>query len=197
MTEDEILSDAQRRDLAAYGSVPDGAAPDDSELLSRAAERVGMTGELAVDPEGIIELMRDDILVVLESVADDDRELVDHPDLLHLAILLRPRSDDERAELEQQNLLDPREPAQAEAGEWTYAWWGSMATKLPRDTPLSTQMETLNRVMNEAEHVVERRELAGFFDRMAWLQHEDDLDDDDVFDDDELDDVDWKPEDDE
>jgi hypothetical protein len=196
MTEDEILSDAQRRDLADYVSATDAATADDSELLSRAAERMGMTGEMAVDPEGIIELMRDDILVVLESVADADRELVDHPDLLHLAILLRPRSADERAELERQNLLDPREPAQAEADEWTYAWWGSMATKLPRDTSLSTQMETLNRVMNEAEHVVERGELAGFFDRMAWLQHEDDLDDD-AFDDDDLDDSDWETEDDE
>jgi hypothetical protein len=199
MTDDEILNDGQRRDLAAYGSVSNPDAADDSELLSSAAERMGMTGELAVDPDGIIELMRDDILVVLESVSDEDRDLVDHPELLHLAILLRPRSEEGRAELERANLLDPREPAQSDsdgmASEWAYAWWGSMATKLARDTPLSTQMETLNRVMNEAELVVEQGELTGFFDRIAWLQHEDEMDDDDDFDDDDLDDDDWQPED--
>jgi hypothetical protein len=196
MSQDEILNDAQRRDLGAYAGIAAADTLADAELLSRAAERIGMTGELAVDPDGVVELMRDDLLVVLESVADEDRDLVDHPELLHLAVLLRPRSDEERAALEAADLLDPREPSQPDAGEWTYAWWGSMATKLPRDTPLSAQMETLNRVLTEAEHVVERRELTGFFDRMAWLQHEDDADDD-AFDDDELDDEDWEPEDDE
>jgi hypothetical protein len=194
MTE-ELLNDEQRRDLAAYAALSDATGVDDSELLSRAADRMGMTGELAVDPDGLIELMRDDILVVLESVADEDRDLVDHPELLHLAVLLRPRNDQERADLERSNLLDPREPAQDDAGEWAYAWWGSMATRLPRDTSLSRQMETLNRVMAEAEQVVERKELAGFFNRISWLQHEDEMGDDDEFDDDELDDDDWQPED--
>lgn len=188
-----ILNDTQRRDLQAYTRAEPGSL-DDAGLLAAAADRMGMTGELAVDADGIIELMRDDALVVLEAVADEDRDLVDHPDLLHLAVLLRVRSADDRAALEKANLLDPDVPGQQATDEWAYAWWGSMATRLPRDTPISAQMEALNRVMGEAEQVLHSRDLTGYFDRMAWLQHEDEMDDDD-FDDDDLDD-DWQPEDD-
>jgi hypothetical protein len=190
-----ILNDTQRRDLQAYSDAEPGSM-DDAGLLSAAADRMGMTGELAVDAEGILELVRDDVLVVLEAVADEDRDLVDHPDLLHLAVLLRVRTAEDRAALEKANLLDPDVPGEAAADDWAYAWWGSMATRLPQDTPISSQMEALNRVMGEAEQVLRNRDLAGFFDRMAWLQHPDDVDDDD-FDDDDLDGDDWQPEDDE
>jgi hypothetical protein len=189
MTADGMLSAAQREELLAYTATAADDAPDDAELLSRAADRIGMTGELAIDQEGVLELQRDNILVVLESVADEDRELVDHPELLHLAILVRPDSPAERKALEKANLLDaPSDPPDV-ADDWTYAWWGSMCTQLPRLTGLSIQLETLNRVMGEAERVMKQRDLTGYFDRMAWLQHEDDIADDE-FDDDELDD-DW------
>jgi hypothetical protein len=193
MTEDRILNAAQREDLARFTGDAAAATLDDATLLARAADRIGMSGEMAVDPEGTIELQRDDILVVIESVSEEDHELVDHPEMLHLAILLRPGSKKERTAFEKANLLDTPEPGQ-DTDEWAYAWWGSMCTKLPRETGISAQMEALDRVMVEAEKVVQKRDLTGFFDRMAWLQHEDDVLGDDDFDDDDLDDDGWDDE---
>jgi hypothetical protein len=169
---DDILNEAQRRELAAYT----GTSVDlnDAELLTRAAERLGMEGELAVDPDGVLELELDDVTVVLEAVADEDRDEVEHPDLLHLAVLLRAASDEERTALNDADLVDDDVTAHGENGEWLPAWWGSICTRLPVDAPISARMEALARVMHEARAVLERRDLTGFFDRIAWLQHDDD-----------------------
>jgi hypothetical protein len=172
---DEILTDAQRRDLAAYT----GTSLDlnDGELLTRAAERMSMEGELAIDPEGVLELELDNVIVVLEAVADEDRAEVEHPDRLYMALLLRAQSDEQRKALRDSDLVDEDAEPYGEAGDWLPAWWGSMCTRLPADASLSSQLEALTRVMQEAQAVLERKDLAGFFDRMAWLQLDDDGED--------------------
>jgi hypothetical protein len=170
----DILTDGQRRDLASFTST--SLDLNDSELLSRAADRIGMEGELAIDPDGILELELDDVIVVLESVADEDRDEVDHPDMLHMAVLLRAATAERRGSLVESDLVDEDASAWDEGGEWVPAWWGSMATRLPQDAPLSTRLEALTRAMQESHGVLERRDLTGFFDRMAWLQMEDEDD---------------------
>lgn len=172
MSDEEILTPAQRRDVAAFADVAEPETLADEDLLSLAAEKIGLTGELAVDPDGILELEREQLLAVLEAVPDEDAHLVDHPDLLHLAVYVRPESEAERRELEAAELLE------AGAGEdeledgWTYAWWGGMCTRLPRDADLPTQLAALHRALTEAETVLERRSLTGFFDRMDWLDND-------------------------
>ncbi|HSJ23321.1 MAG TPA: hypothetical protein VK929_01470 [Longimicrobiales bacterium] len=170
---ESILTATERQDLAQYT----GTSVDlnDEELLTRAAEKIGMAGELAVDPEGVLELELDEVAVVLEKVADEDRDEVDHPELLHLTVLLRAETEDQREALQQADLVDDDTTPYGDDGRWLPAWWGSMCTRLPADTSISTRLETVNRVMDEAQGVVERRELAGFFDRMAWLQHDDEI----------------------
>jgi hypothetical protein len=169
-----ILNPAQRRDLAQYTST--SVDLNDSELLTRAAERLGMEGELAVDPDGVLELELDDVIVVLETVADEDRDDLQHPDMLYLAVLLRASTSDQQQALRDADLIDEDAEAHDEQGEWLPAWWGSMCTRLAADAPISTQLEAVNRVMQEAQAVLARRDVAGFFDRMAWLQLEDDVD---------------------
>lgn len=176
---DDILNDAQRRDLATYTAT--SLDLNDSELLTRAAERMGMEGELAVDPDGVLELELDDVIVILEAVADEDRDSVDHPELLHLAVMLRAPDATARRALIDADLVDedavPDSTGTGDA-EWVPAWWGSMCTRLPVGAPIPDQLEALNRVMQEAHAVVERGEVTGFFDRMAWLQLDDDEDED-------------------
>jgi hypothetical protein len=176
MTED-ILSQAERRELATYTGT--SLDMNDSELLSHAADRMGMEGELAIDPEGVLELELDGVLVVLESVAAEDRDEVDHPDRLHLAVLLDAAEEEARARLREADLLDDDAVPVGDDGRWVPAWWGSMCTRLGDDAPLSTRLEAVNRVMQEAHTVLARGELAGFFDRMAWLQLDDTPDDED------------------
>lgn len=173
----EILTDAERQDLVQYT----GTSRDlsDEELLTRAAEKIGMEGELAVDPEGVLELELDEVAVVLEKVADEDRDEVDHPELLQLTVLLRAESEDQREALMQADLVDDDTTPHGDGGQWLPAWWGSMCTRLPADAAISARLEAVNRVMHEAQAVMERRELAGFFDRMAWIQHEDEITEDD------------------
>jgi hypothetical protein len=170
-----ILNTSQRRDLAQYTST--SVDLNDTELLTRAADRLGMEGELAVDPDGILELELDDVIVVLESVSDEDRNEVLHPDMLHLAVLLRAGSPEQQKALREADLIDEDAEPHDELGEWVPAWWGSMCTRLPADAPISTQLEAIHRVMQEAQAVLARRDLAGYFDRMAWLQLDDDAED--------------------
>jgi hypothetical protein len=181
---DDILSGAQRRDLAAYTST--SVDLNDGELLTRAAERMGMEGELAIDPEGVLELEFDGIIVVLESVAEEDRAEVEHPENLYLAVLLRASTDEERNKLLEADLVDEDAEPYGDGGDWLPAWWGSMCTRLSADASLSDQLEALNRVMHEAQAVRQRGELAGFFDRMAWLQLDDDSAEDEGERDDEV-----------
>jgi len=172
MADEEILSPEQRRDVAAFADVPERNELNDEELLARAAEKIGLTGELAVDPDGILELERDDMLAVLEAVPPEDAHLVERPDLLHLAVYVRPASDEERLELEQAELLDAGSPEDELEDGWIYTWWGGMCTSLPRETDLPTQLTALERALVEAEAVMERRSLGNFFERMQWLDND-------------------------
>lgn len=172
MADEEILSPQQRRDIAAFAGVPELNELNDEELLSRAAEQIGLTGELAVDPEGILELERDELLAVLEAVPAEDAHLVERPDLLHLAVYVRPESEAERRELEEAELLEAGAVENELEDGWTYAWWGEMCTRLPRETDLPTQLTALHRALTEAETVLERRHLGDFFERMQWLDND-------------------------
>lgn len=189
MEDDRILTPAQRQDLAAATGMTSTDTTSDEELISRFAEQIDMSGELAVDPDGVLELELDDVLVALHSVPDEDRDLADNPDLLHLSVMLRPGSDEELARLEEAELLDAGEDRHGENEEWVYAWWGSLCTQLPRDAEISTQLKALHRVMEEAQRVLERGSVGDFFERLDWLRHDEDLDDDDDDDDVEDDDV--------
>jgi hypothetical protein len=173
---DDILTDAQRRDLADYAGVSAGPALDDAALLGAAAERIGLEGEMAVDPDGLIELERGDLLVILEAVAGEDAQYVDRPDLLHLGVYVKADSAGRRAELEAAGLLEPADAdgAQEVEGGWVLAWWGTSATTLPRDAPLPAQMEAMHRVMNSSEAVLERGAIGPFFDELdGFLLDED------------------------
>jgi hypothetical protein len=174
---EDILTDAERRDLAHYAGVSAGPSLDDAALLGVVAEKIGLEGEMAVDPDGILELERGDVLVVLETVSDDDVDHVDRPDLLHLGVYLRTGSDADRSALEEAGLLEPASPgdgADVEAG-WSLAWWGAACTTLPRDAALPARMEALHRVMNSAEAVLARGELGSFFEELdSLLLDEDD-----------------------
>jgi hypothetical protein len=167
---DEMLSAAQRQALAAYAGIDRPDAVDDAALLEAVADRIGMTGELSIDPAGVVELMRGDILVALEAVADEDHELVEHPDQLQLAVFLRA-APGARAELEQAGLLDAEDDDTFD-DNWSYAPWGAMCTRLARDAGLPVQMEALERAMAEAEAAVEGRDAAAFQQRLAALQHD-------------------------
>jgi hypothetical protein len=177
MDDEQILTTAQRADLAAANGIADAAGMSDADLLTQFAERIDMSGELAVDPDGVLELESDDVLVALQTVPDEDRELADNPDLLHLSILLRPESDAERAKLEAAELLDAGEGRHGENDEWIHAWWGSLCTVLPRDASITQQLEALNRVMDEAQRVLERGSVGDFFERLEGIRHDDDLED--------------------
>jgi hypothetical protein len=173
MAKEEILTAQQRRDVAAYTGTADPDALDDEELLTIAADRIGMEGELAVDAGGMVELSRDNLLVILESVEAEDAHYVEHPDRLHLAVYVRPESDGERRELEDANLLEAaQEQGAVEADGWTYAWWGAMCTNLPKDADLPTQMETLQRVITEAEAALAEQSPDRFVEGTRWLEHE-------------------------
>jgi len=172
MADEDILTPAQRRDIAAFAEVPELNELNDEELLARAAEKIGLTGELAVDADGILELERDDLLAVLEAVPAEDAHLVERPDLLHLAVYVRPASDTERQELEAAELLEAGATEDELEDGWTYAWWGGMCTKLPRETDLPTQLTALHRALSEAETVLEQRALGDFFERMQWLDND-------------------------
>ena len=149
-----ILTTSQRDALVSYVRIANAAELDDEALLEAVAEKIGMTGEMSLDPDGIVELMRGDILVALHAVSDDDLETVDHPEQLQLAVFLRPTSAADRAELEQSQLIEPYEDADADE-DWAIAGWGAICTRLPRDANLAQQMEVLEQVMTEAEAVVE------------------------------------------
>jgi hypothetical protein len=177
VSDDPILTATQRRELLAFA----GAANpdmDDADLLGAAAEQIGLFGEMAIDADGVLELERGDVMVVLESVAEHDAELVERPDLLHLGIYLRADSPERRSALEEAGLVDPPEPdepvgaADDEAG-WALAWWGALCTRLPRAATLPVQMQALHQVMNEAEAVLERGEVGPFFDRLSDVILED------------------------
>lgn len=171
--EEQILSARQRQETAGWLGVPDAEQLSDEELLTRAADRIGLEGELAIDEEGVLELEQDDLLLVLEEVTDEDAELVEHPELLHLSVYLRPRSPDDRTDLVEADLLEEEAEAIGDEG-WTYAWWGAMCTQLPKDASLPTRLEALHRAMGEAAALRERRDLPAFFKRMKWLELEDD-----------------------
>jgi hypothetical protein len=172
MADEQILTPAQRRDVAAFAEIADPEALGDEELLSVAAEKIGLTGELAVDPDGVLELERDQLLAVLEAVPDEDAHLVERPDLLHLAIYLRPESEEQRKEFEATELLEAGSAEEELEDGWTYAWWGGIVTRLPREADLPTQMDALHRALEEAEGVLERRSLDGFFQRIEWLDND-------------------------
>lgn len=172
MADEEILSPKQRRDVAAFVDLSLDFQPTDEDLLTRAAEKIGLTGELAVDPDGILELEREPLLAVLEAVPPEDAELVERPDLLHLALYLRPDSDEHRRELEEAELLEAGDVDDELEDGWTYAWWGGICTRLPRDTDLPTQLTALHRVLEEAEVVMERGSLGDFFERIQWLDND-------------------------
>lgn len=172
MADEEILSPKQRRDVAAFVDLSLDFQPSDEDLLTRAAEKIGLTGELAVDPDGILELEREPLLAVLEAVPPEDAELVERPDLLHLALYLRPDSDEHRRELEEAELLEAGDVDDELEDGWTYAWWGGICTRLPRDTDLPTQLTALHRVLEEAEVVMERGSLGDFFERIQWLDND-------------------------
>jgi hypothetical protein len=171
VSDDAILTAAQRRQLVEFTGMTAGDI-DDEELVGAAAERVGMTGELAIDADGVLELERGDVLVVLESVAEEDAGAVEHPELLHLGIYLKADGPDRRAELEEAGLLDPPEPDEPVHGTpeedgWAFTWWGALCTQLPREAGLPEQMQVLERIMNEAEAVLERGEVDPFFARLG------------------------------
>jgi hypothetical protein len=172
VSEDEVLSTTQRDELASFAGVA-AAGADDEALLEAAAERIGMTGEMSIDPDGVVELVRGDIMVSLEAVTDEDRELVDHPDQLQLAVFLRPSSGDEREELEDHGFIDPPPGDALPDDEWAFAAWGAMCTRLSRSTGLPRQMEVLERAMTEAERVMEDGELDRFRDALSDLLHDD------------------------
>jgi hypothetical protein len=172
MADEEILTAEQRRDIAAFADLPERNELNDEELLARAAEKIGLTGELAVDPDGILELERDDLLAVLEAVPPEDAHLVERPDLLHLAVYVRPQSEAERRELEDAELLEAGAAEDELEDGWTYAWWGGMCTKLPRDAGLPAQLTAIHRALAEAETVLEQRQLGDFFERMQWLDND-------------------------
>ena len=164
MTDESILTPEQRTSVARFAQL------GDEDLLAEAADRIGLTGELAIDQDGIIELERDDVLVVLEQVGDEDRELVEHPDHLYLSVYVRPESDEQRAKLEEADLLEPVPEGEELEEGWRYAWWGGMPTQLKRDAELPAQLEALNRVMEEAHAVLEGRDIALFFRNMKWIE---------------------------
>lgn len=166
MTDDAILTDAQRAELARFAGVDAGG--DDAELLGAAAERIGLTGEMAIDPEGIIELERDDVLVILEAVPDEDRHETDQPNALHLGVYLQVKTAEQRQALEDDDLLEVAAEDEADE-EWALAWWGAFPTTLQRDAAVSEQMTALHKVMNEAHAVLERRDVGEFHNRLAWL----------------------------
>jgi hypothetical protein len=177
VSDDPILTEAQRRELLAFADTAKPAM-DDAELLGAAAEQIGLSGEMAVDTDGVLELERGDVMVVLESVAEEDVALVERPDLLHLGIYLRADSADRRTALEEAGLIDPPDTDETgsdtpdEAG-WALAWWGALCTRLPREAALPLRMQTLHQVMNEAEAVLERGEVGPFFDRLSDVILED------------------------
>jgi len=172
MSDEEILSQEQRRDVAAFAGVPEPSELSDEDLLARAAEKIGLTGELAVDAEGILELERDNLLAILEAVPPEDAHLVERPDLLHLAVYVRPASEEDRKALEQAELLEAGATDDELEDGWTYAWWGGMCTNLPREMDLPTRLTALERALSEAAMVVERRTLGDFFERMQWLDND-------------------------
>ena len=173
MSEDQILNPRQRQETAEWLGAADAADVSDEELLTRAADRIGLEGELAIDEDGVLELERDDLLVILEEVTEEDAALVDHPELLHLSVYLRPASPDDRTDLVEADLLEEDAEAVGDEG-WTYAWWGAMCTQLPKDVGLPTRLEALHRAMEEAAALLERRDLPAFFNRMRWLELESD-----------------------
>lgn len=173
MAREEILTAEQRRDVAAFTDTADADALDDEALLSIAAEQIGMEGELAVDAGGMVELSRENILVILESVESEDAQYVEYPDQLHLAVYLRPASDEDRQRLEDADLLEPASAQDAiEAEGWSYAWWGAMCTNLPKSSDLPTQMQALERALTEAEAAVEARTPDRFLEGTKWLEFE-------------------------
>jgi hypothetical protein len=172
MSDEEILSPQQRRDVAAFVDLPLDSRSTDEQLLTQAADKIGLTGEHAVDPDGILELEREPLLVVLEAVPPEDAGLVERPDLLHLALYLRPESEEQRRQLEEAELLEAGDSDDELEDGWTYAWWGGMCTRLPRDTDLPTQLTALHRALEEAEAVLERGSLGDFFERMQWLDND-------------------------
>ncbi|HSJ13114.1 MAG TPA: hypothetical protein VK939_01790 [Longimicrobiales bacterium] len=173
MANQDILNAEQRRDVVAFTGAADADTLDDEALITLAAEQIGMEGELAVDAGGMVELSRDNLLVILESVEDDDAQYVEHPDQLHLAVYLRPESDADRQRLEDADLIEKSdEPDALEADGWTYAWWGAMCTRLSKETDLPTQMETLHRVLGEAEAAVAAASPDRFFEATKWLEHD-------------------------
>lgn len=171
MSDEQILSARQRQEMAEWLDSPEAAGLSDEELMTRAAERIGLEGELAIDEEGVLELEQDNLLVILEAVAEEDAELVEHPDLLHLSAYIRPASPEERLDLVEADLLEEEAESIGDEG-WTYAWWGAMCTQLPRDATLPTQLEALHRAMAQAAALLERRDLPAFFKRMKWLELE-------------------------
>jgi hypothetical protein len=173
--DDEVLTTSQRTALVEYAGVVNAAAMDDTALLEAVAEKIGMTGEMSIDPDGIAELQRGDVLITLAAVADEDRELVDHPEQLQLAVFVRPGSAEERRALEQSELIEPEANDEEQDAEWAFASWGAMCTRLPRDADLARQMEMLEQVMTEAEAVLEDGNLDRFHERVAPLWHEADL----------------------
>lgn len=173
MSEEQILSARQREEIAEWLGAADTESLSDEALMTRAADRIGLEGELAVDEEGALELEQDDLLVILEEVTAEDAELVEHPELLHLSVYLRPASPDDRTDLVEADLLEEEAEAVGDEG-WTYAWWGAMCTQLPRDASLPTRLEALHRAMGEATALLERRDLPAFFNRMRWLELESD-----------------------
>lgn len=173
MSDEEILTAQQRRDVAAFTGTADPADLDDEALLTLAADRIGMEGELAIDAEGMVELSRGNVLVILESVEAEDAQYVEYPDRLHLAVYVQPESDAERRELEDANLLEPEDDADAlEAEGWRYAWWGALCTNLPRDADLPTQMQTLQRVLAEAEAALAEQSPDRFLEGTRWLEYQ-------------------------
>jgi hypothetical protein len=173
VSDEALLTQAQRQELLAFVGEADSAA-DDAELVGAAADRIGLTGEMAIDGAGVLELERGDVLVVLEAVGDEDAELVDHPELLHMGVYLKADAPGRREELEQAGLLDPPEAGEPADGTpeeegWAFTWWGALCTRLRRDAPLPDQMEALHRIMNEAEGVVERGSVEPFFERLGDL----------------------------
>ena len=172
MTDDAILTAAQRAELAAFADVQPG--DDDGALLSAVADRIGLTGEMAIDPDGIVELERDGVLVILEAVAEEDRADTELPDALHLGVYLEVKSPAEREAFMNDDLLDGADDDDG-GEEWALAWWGAFPTSLQRNAPLSEQMRALHAVMNEAHAVLEKRDAGDFHSRLAWLIHDDEL----------------------
>lgn len=170
MSDDAILTAAQRAELAQFAGVQ--AGDDDAALLGAVAERIGLTGEMAIDPDGIVELERDDVLVILEAVPDEDRHETDQPDLLHLGVYLKVATAEQRQALEDDDLLEVAAEDERDE-EWALAWWGAFPTTLERNAPVSAQMRALHAVMNEAHAVLTRRDVGDFHTRLAWLMHDD------------------------